>query len=259
MTRSFSVRRASVPLLTLVLGCLLHNVLLRPALAEAVSTEDRQIADSLAAMLQAGRTVISGEQDRINDPKLGPKGLDGATVLARASDIYQHVTGIDPRTVNTTTRPGRLLNEEMQAIREVMDANVASLDAPGVGFKGFIPAVFSRLVSEAFSLRAKGEAEMRVTAPMELVRNRKSRPDAWETAQIQNRFLVPGWPVGQSFEEQVEVNGRPVFRMAVPEYYTSSCLSCHGGPRGQMDLTGYPREGASLNDLGGVISIKLAK
>ena len=28
--------------------------------------------------------------------------------------------------------------------------------------------------------------------------------------------------------------GRPAFRVAVPEYYAASCLSCHGDPKGQI-------------------------
>jgi hypothetical protein len=43
----------------------------------------------------------------------------------------------------------------------------------------------------------------------------------------------------------------------VPEYYVESCLACHGSPKGQMDITGYPKEGGKLNDLGAVISITL--
>ena len=221
--------------------------------------EDRQIADSMAAMLRAGRAVISGNQQRINDPSLGPKGLDGASVLARTIVIYRDATGIDPLTLDPASRHGRLLGDEMAAIKEVMDANRSSIDAAGIGFKGFIPAVFSRLVGEAFSRMANGEAEMRVTAPPDLVRNRKSRPDAWEADTIRTKFLAPGWTTGQSFEAQSEQQRHPEFRIAVPEYYTASCLSCHGGPRGETDLTGYPKEGAALGDLGGVISIRLTK
>ncbi len=184
--------------------------------------DDRRIADSLAAMLRAGRTVISTNQARINDPSLGDKGLDGATVLTRSIELYQQATGVDPRTIDPSTRPGRLLNVEMQAIRETMDANQASINARGTGFKGFIPAVFGRLVSEEFSRLASGEAEMRVTAPPDLVRNRKSRPDAWEANTIQTKFLAAGWPNGQSFEERTEIGGKPVFRIAVPEYYAAS-------------------------------------
>jgi hypothetical protein len=227
------------------------------SVAWSQADEDRQIADSLAAMLRAGRAVISSSQDRINDPALGPKGLDGATVLARTVEIYQHTTGVDPRSIDPASRAARLLNDEMQAIKSVMDANQPSIDAQGTGFKGFIPAVFSRLVGEAFSHIANGEAEMRVTAPPDLVRNRKSRPDAWELDIIKTKFLAPGWPAGQSVESRADQGGHMIFRIAVPEYYVATCLSCHGSPKGQTDITGYPMEGASLGDLGGVISIKL--
>jgi hypothetical protein len=54
-----------------------------------------------------------------------------------------------------------------------------------------------------------------------------------------------------------DAKGRPAYRVMVPEYYAASCLTCHGGPKGEMDITGYPKEGASENDLGGVISITL--
>jgi hypothetical protein len=237
----------------------LFAILVSAGSAWPQNDDDRQIADNLAAMLRAGRTVISSNQARINDPALGPKGLDGSTVLARSIEIYQQSTGIDPRALDPTTREHRLLNAEMAAIREVMDANQASIDAAGTGFKGFIPAFFSRLVCETFSRLANGEAEMRVTAPPNLVRNRKARPDAWEAQTISTKFLADGWPRGQSYEERTEIGGKPVFRVAVPEYYTASCLSCHGSPRGETDITGYPREGAALGDLGGVISIQLSR
>ena len=245
---------------SLQIAALILAVACGPASAgTSAADDDRRIADHLAAMLRAGRTVISSEQGRINDPALGPKGLDGAAVLARSVETFRQTTGLDPQTLDPASREGRLLGNEMAAITEVMDANQASIDAPGKGFKGFIPAVFGRLVSEAFTRRSQGEAEMRVTAPPNLVRNRKSRPDAWELETIQARFLAPGWKQGQSYESRVEQDGKNVFRIAVPEYYAQSCLSCHGGPKGDVDITGYPKEGAALGDLGGVISIKLAQ
>jgi hypothetical protein len=222
------------------------------------AAEDRAIADDLAAMLRAGRAVISANQARINDPAIGPKGLDGNTVLAHSIELYRKATGTDPRALPPQSREGRLLGDEMAAIRTVMDANQASIDAKGTGFKGFIPAVFSRLVGEEFSRLADGEAEMRVTAPPELVRNRKARPDAWELDAIRTHFLAPGWKAGQSYESEVDTDGRHAYRIAVPEYYAQSCLSCHGAPKGEIDITGYPKEGAALGDLGGVISIRLA-
>src|ERR1700733_5403161 len=221
--------------------------------------DDRKIAYSLAAMLRAGRTVISNNANLINDPTVGDKGLDGKSVLAQVVALYRQTTEVDPLHIDPASREGRLLHDEMDAIVEVMDANAASINTKGIGFKGFIPAVFGRLVGEAFSRRAAGEAEMKVTAPPNLVRNRRAMPDPWEAAAITDHFMAKDWPKGEPFAEVVEQDGHQVFRIAVPEYYVQSCLSCHGGPRGSVDLTGYPKEGANLGDLGGVISLKLAR
>ncbi len=230
-----------------------------PPTTQSVAGDDLAIANSLAAMLRAGRTVISNSAPHINDPAVGDKGLDGNSVLAQVVVLDRQATGVDPLTIDPASRPGRLLRDEMDAIVEVMDANAASINTKGIGFKGFIPAVFSRLVSEAFSRRAEGEAEMKVTAPPNLVRNRRARPDPWEAAAIANHFMAKDWPTGAPFAAAVDQGGHQVVRIAVPEYYVQSCLSCHGAPRGSMDMTGYPREGAQLGDLGGVISFKLAR
>ena len=98
---------------------------------------------------------------------------------------------------------------------------------------------------------------MKVAAPPDLVRNRKARPDEWEAEVIRDKLLQANWPKGQLFATVAANKGRQAFRVAVPEYYAASCLSCHGGPKGQIDITGYPKEGASEGDLGGVISITL--
>ena len=219
--------------------------------------EDAVIAQSLAQMLQAARTVISNNQDLINDPKLGDKHLTGQVVLEQAIKSYANATGRDPASTDPKSRQGRLLHAMMDAIIAATDDNQATINEKGTGFKGFIPAVFARLVSEDFNQLAKGEAEVKVTAPPELVRNRKARPDAWEADIIKTKLLGADWPKGQSYSAVVETNGRPAFRVTVPEYYAPSCLVCHGSPKGEMDLTGYPKEGGKTGDLGAVISITL--
>jgi hypothetical protein len=221
------------------------------------SDEDAIIADTLAEMLRAGRTVVSNNQARINDPNIADKGLTGAVMVAEATNIFKTATGKDPAAIDPGSREGRLLGVEIQSIAAVIDANQGTINAPGVGFKAFIPAVFGRLVTEEFGKRAKGEAEMKVTAPRELVRNRKALPDKWEEEIINQKLLATDWPKGQPYSAMVEVKGRQAFRVMAPEYYAASCLTCHGPPKGQMDVTGYPKEGRAENDLGGVISIVL--
>lgn len=210
-------------------------------------------------MLRAGRTVISRHQAEINNPDIGDKGLTGKTVLAEATRVYKDATGVDPTSIDPVSRQGRLLRAQMDAIAEALDSNQDMLNKKGVGFKGFIPSTFGRLVNEAFNKRVSNEAEMKVTAPPDLVRNRKARPDAWETDVISTRLLSETWPKGQPFSAVTDSKDRKAFRIAVPEYYAASCLSCHGSPKGEIDITGYPKEGRKEGDLGAVISITLFK
>jgi hypothetical protein len=225
--------------------------------ADPPTEEDAMIAQSLAQMLQAARTVISNNQDLINNPDLGDKHLTGQVVLDQAIKSYANATGKDPASTDRNSRQGQLLRVMMDAIKAATDENQATINEKGTGFKGFIPAVFARLVSENFNQMAKADAEVKVTAPPELVRNRKARPDAWEAEIIKTRLLDTQWPKGQSYSAVVDTNNRPAFRIMVPEYYAASCLACHGSPKGEMDITGYPKEGGKLGDLGAVISISL--
>ena len=161
--------------------------------------DDTQIAKSLATLLRAGRTVISRNQDRINDPNVGNKGIDAKMVLAEASKLYQQTAEIDPSAIPPNSLQGKLVHMQMDAIAEVMDVHQETINRQGVGFKGFIPAVFGRLVNEAFGRRAAGVAEMKVTAPPRLIRNPKVRPDEWELEAIQTRLMASSWPKDQPY------------------------------------------------------------
>ncbi len=220
-------------------------------------SKDAAIAQSLAEMLRDARTVISNNEDLINDRNVGDKHLTGRKVLREAAALYRTHTGVAPATINSASYQGRLMRAMMNAIVQVMDDNQMTINEKGTGFKGLIPAVFGRLVSESFNGLAKGQAELKVTAPPDLVRNRKALPDAWETRVIEAKLLNPAWPRGQPYSAAIDIDGRPAYRFAVPEYYTASCLACHGAPKGAPDITGYPKEGRKLGDLGGVMSITL--
>jgi Protein of unknown function (DUF3365) len=221
------------------------------------TADDDQIAKSLATMLGAARTVISRNQDRINDPNVGNKGIDGKLVLAEATKLYQHSAETDPATIDPKSLHGKLIRMQMDSITEVIDVHQETLNRQGVGFKGFIPAVFGRLVNEAFGRRAAGIADMKVTAPPQLIRNPKVRPDEWELQAMTTRLMSPSWPKDKSYTAMATKNGAAAERTLFPEYYGSSCLSCHGSPKGEIDITGFPKEGAHEGDLGGIISITL--
>jgi hypothetical protein len=225
--------------------------------AFAATDDDEEVALNLANLLRSARAVIAAHQDLINDPSSEEKGLTSEVVLEETFTRFQNDNGFDPREVAPDSRMGRLFQAQIEAIREVVDEHQGTINRAGLGFKGFVPAVFGRLVNERFRDKVGDEAQIKVTAPAVLVRNRGARPDAWETEHIKAKLLDPAWPTGQVFTAVTEQNGREAFRMLVPEYYTEGCLSCHGEPKGEIDITGYPMEGGQLNDLGGVISITL--
>lgn len=219
--------------------------------------EDATIAQGLAAMLRAGRTVVSRHQDKLNDPSLANKGFTSDAVLTEAVVLFQQSGGPNPQSLDPATRYGKLIRMQMDAMAEVIDAHQETLNRKGVGFKGFIPAVFGRLTNEAFGRRTPNIAEMKVTAPPQFIRNPKAKADDWESSVMRNKLLSQSWPKNQSYAEVAQAKGRPAHRTMVPEYYGASCLSCHGSPRGEIDITGYPKEGGHEGDLGGVISITL--
>ena len=56
-----------------------------------------------------------------------------------------------------------------------------------------------------------------------------------------------------------EANGKPPIALRCRSITARRACRCHGSPQGEIDITGYPKEGGKEGDLGGVISITLYK
>ena len=213
----------------------------------------------LASLLRVGRGVISNNQDLINDPTIGDKGLSSAAFMKAVEANYIELHGTAPLEEGLSPEQIRLTEAQLASMSEVMDEHQDLINSEGMAFKGFIPAIFARLVNERFVSKLGDDAKVKVTAPLHLVRNRKARPDEWENAVLTDKFNNADWPKGDAFYEEISVDGSMTFRMLIPEYYGESCLSCHGGPKGEVDVTGFPKEGGAAGDLAGAISITLKK
>lgn len=202
-----------------------------PMAEPAAESDEMRIALDLANLLRAARAVISAKQDLINNPEIGDKGLTSEAVLAETVERFKKLSGVDPRSIDPQSRHGHLLHEQMTAIAEVMDENQDTINRPGVGFKGFVPAIFARLVNERFKDKVGDAAEIKVTAPLVLVRNRKSRPDPWEADVIQNKLLSPQWPKDQIFAATARTGGRDSFRVLVPNITRPGASPATASPR----------------------------
>jgi len=253
---AISIRPGLLGLLVIFTLLCVGNAIVTPATA---GEAELAIGNRLANMLRAGRGVVSANQALINNPDVGDKWFTGERLVGETEASYTARVGSAPMSADLSARDKRLIEAQLQAMRKVVDSHQDEINRLGVGFKGFIPATFARLSNEEFGVIAGQEARIRVTAPPHLVRNRKARPDAWEKNILETRLQAADWPKGEPFTETVELEGRPAFRMLLPEYYGESCLACHGEPRGEMDITSYPKEGGKLGELAGAISIVIFK
>ena len=222
---------------------------------EAVSQKevDHSIILDLTTLLRSARQVISDQQELINEQRAG-KELTGEMVIAEAQSIYAAGSGHPLPALDPTSLEGRLLQAELDAISGVMNQAQPLINNPARGFKGFVPAIFTYRVAALFTRKAGDLAYLKLTAPAGLVRNPANAPDQWEQSVITGRFAAPGWNKSDFFAEEAMLNGRRAYRLLIPEYYETSCLSCHGEPKGERDISGGRKEGGKLGDLGGAIS-----
>ena len=228
-----------------------------PTLAARAAVSHEEIALSLATLLRSARAVISDKQKHINNPEIGDKGLSADVVIGIARENYKKATGTDLDSIDGSSLHGRLIAAELQAITGVMNKAQETINQKGVGLKGFLPAIFARLVTQKFSAAVGDEATLKLTAPKNYVRNRANRPDKWEHDVIESMFKSPGYEKGQHYTETTTVKGKQAFRLILPEYYKESCLACHGEPAGARDITGGKKEGGRLGELGGAISVSI--
>lgn len=217
---------------------------------------DHSIALNLTTLLGSAREVISNNQALINKQGTG-KQFTAAKVIQAAKGIFNKKTGHDLPVLDPASVEGKMLQAEIMAIEEVMTEAQPLINDPKRGFKGFLPAVFTYRVAERFSQKMGGLAYLKLTAPIELIRRQSNSPDNWEDQMIKVKFQSPSWKKGQFVGEEAELNGRKAYRLLIPEYYDSSCLACHGEPKGAKDISGGIKEGGKLGELGGAISVAI--
>lgn len=216
------------------------------------AADDIATSESLTTLFRAARKVISVNQSLINDESKGNKGLDGQTVVKMAKANYKEAAG-------TSLSKGKAEKAMLDSVSEIMSEAQDLINQSGVGFKGFLPAIFARRVAGRFSQKMHGSMSIKLTAPKKYVRNRANRPDKWEHDVIENKFKSEGYENGRPFFEVAQIKNKEAFRYILPEYYGESCLGCHGTPKGELDITGGKKEGGVLGELGGAISLAIFK
>jgi hypothetical protein len=215
------------------------------------ASNESDVAEHLIDLLKIGRGVMSEQMGNINDASKANKGFTGDYLAAQVIERFKKKTKIDLRIPNAVPQAPLYL-ALVEAEKEVVDEAQPVINRPGIGFKGFIPAVFARKTGEHFY--KKTGVKLRLTGSD--YRNPSNRPDDFE-AEVLRMFSDPRHPKGQTYVRNTVLDGRPVLRMMDPEYAAASCLACHGAPKGAKDITGGHKEGWKEGDLAGAISVVL--
>jgi general secretion pathway protein A len=216
---------------------------------QALANSEVETAELLIKLLQVGRGVISEHQALINDPTKANKGFTGDFVAGQVTERFRKQTRIDLGRPNGLAQAGILL-ALVESEKEVVDESQPVINKQGVGFKGFLPAVFARKSGERFY--RKTGIRLRLTSAD--YRYPGNKPDDFE-AEVLRVFADSRHPKGQAYSKATMIDGKPVLRMMDPEYAAASCLSCHGNPKGERDITGMKKEGWKEGELAGAISI----
>ena len=227
-----------------------------------LSREERmelsETARLLAVLLDSGRVVLGRAQSTINNPRIGDKGFSSSVFEAQLRAEFQTRTRHDLHNLAVAPMPEsakqlliRLAFFMQKAVHDVQP----DINKKGIGFKGFIPATFGTQVAYSFS-KDTGLKLRQIGPPGTEPRNPNNKPNEQEE-QLLYAVQKNHPRVGDHIVEQQLPDSRGI-RVMLPLFYSKQCLACHGNPKGQVDISGYPKEGFKEGDLGGAISIVLS-
>ena len=222
----------------------------------AEQNDAQEAARLLAVHFDSGRVAVGKNQDLINDPAKGDKGFTPAVFEKQMLAIFEQRTGLNlvdsNAAVPEVAKPllARLIEESKKTVASYQTV----INIPGIKYKGLIPATFGTETASRF--QSWSGIYLRQIAPERFLRNPRNKPDEYETAALKALAEQPAAANEAKPSAEVTDDGQTL-RMLLPLYYGKACLECHGGPKGERDITGYPREGAKEGDLGGAISVKM--
>lgn len=147
---------------------------------------------------------------------------------------------------------GRALAQQMDAVWEFMVANQERLSQvafreDGV-YQGLHCAIAGRVIGQSFTLHSDYTTRFVNFNP----RNVAGEPDEYEAAAL---TAFHDDPRRADYYGFADYEGAQVFRYVAPMTIEEACLQCHGEPAGELDVTGNPKEGWQMGDIGGAISI----
>lgn len=235
------------------LWCLAQNV---SVAADNTESDLSETARLLAILLDSGRVAIGRNQALINDPSNAQTPFTPELFASQTTAIFKERTGHnldDLPSANVPTLAKRLLERLLMESKKTVDSYQPVLNMKGLKYKGLIPATFGTETATRF--QKWSGVYLKQTAPEHLLRNTNNKPDSFEAEHMKELSEA-------SFPKKTEtviskIDGGNSVRVLLPLFYEKNCLSCHGEPKGERDISGYSKEGGREGELGGAISVKI--
>ena len=205
----------------------------------------------LAVLLDSGRNVINEHQVLSNEQEKTEKDFTADLFERQLLDVFRSRSGTDLGNLGEARIPAgakKLLKELVLDSKQVVAEAQVEIHRPGGKLKELIPAIFGSRVATRFTERTHVRLKQTALTP----RNPLNAPDTAERAALE-AFADPTYPLEKVISEVTAKSGS--LRLMFPLYTTRKCLDCHGDPKGELDRTGYPREGLKLGQNAGAISV----
>ena len=245
-----SVRSIVIALVIVFLG----DELLLPLTARA-NPDAIETGRLLAVLHDSGRVTVGANQSLINDPEKGNKGFTPEVFEKQVTAQFKERAKVDLTDLKNEKVPElakQLLPQLVEAMKQTVANYQIVINKQGVGFKGFIPATFGTHAAATFRAKTNVYLKQTMTPP----RNPKNTPDEFE-AKVLKTFANRDYPrQGEKIVSETVDSGKAL-RVMLPLFYSKGCLSCHGEPKGEKDISGYMKGGGKEGDLGGAISVKI--
>ncbi len=178
--------------------------------------------------------------------------LTGVTLVLLAVFSLYTVHDQKSNTETEMVEQCRMLTREMDSVWEFISLNqdVINRDSTGeYSYKGIHCALAGKSVAALFSR----DNDYTIGFTRENPRNPANAPDEFELEGLAAFNDNPG--LTEYYDEVSDEDGELVFRYMRVMPVKEDCLECHGQPRGEIDATGYEKEGWTLGQVGGATSV----
>lgn len=171
-------------------------------------------------------------------------------LLSTAYTVYVYFDQRD-RTASEMLEQSRVLVAEMDAVWEFVSINQDAINYTSEGeydYKGLHCAIVGKSVAALFSRGSDYSISFTNHDP----RNFSNAPDPYEEEALSAFESDSSTTEYYGFSE---VDGQYSFRYVSVMRVDEHCIECHGGPAGEIDPTGYPKEGWEVGDVAGAVSV----